>query len=160
MQYVHSENNRNLRYRYPNVLERSKKLGEMWHNLSPIERGRYKSAYTKEINQFNENLTEEERELMQLKRSLASEKRMRRDIRRYGKKALEQRPKSSLNNPFALFVKQNASKVPEAERKNLFAYLSQKWRNLGEEEKLEYTKKYNQATRSIQRRSCRVGTNL
>ena len=59
LQFFHSENNRSLNYRYPNIIDRSKIAGEMWRNLSTIEKDRYKSAYQKELDQFYENLTDE-----------------------------------------------------------------------------------------------------
>jgi len=53
---------------YPNVVERAKQCGYMWQNLSDAEKHKYRETYEMALEQYNENLTEEDKQNIQEKK--------------------------------------------------------------------------------------------
>ena len=121
---------------YPNVLERTKKTGEMWKELSEHEKSRYKEEYEREMNEFYENLTEEDKEAIQTRKESLSSQREKRNIRKYGKEAWREKPKVGPANSYIEYIRQQTPRVPKGE--NPFVYLSKTWKELGESEKEKY----------------------
>ena len=86
---------------------------------------------------------------MQQKRQSLNDRKKRKEVRRFGKEALKERPKSPPNNSFAWFVRENAAAVPAKE--NVFIHLSEKWRNMDDEQKLKYKEKLNESLQMFKR---------
>ena len=99
------ENSDTLSIIYPNVVDRSKKTGEMWQSLSEYEKSKYKKEFDQEMETFFENLTEEDKEAIQNRRETLSLQRERRNIRKYGKTAWKEKPKVGSANSYIAYIR-------------------------------------------------------
>lgn len=134
-----------LRQNYPNVIDRSRKVSEMWRELPEQEKEHYKSTYNKHLNEFLENLTEEERQSIQERKEYLSMRRERQNIRKYGKEAWKEKPKVTPANPYIEFIRYNMSSVPKDQ--NAFVYLGKIWTNLDDESKVKYQEMADKAAK-------------
>lgn len=89
-----------------------------------------------QLNDYLENLTEEDKQILRNRREDLRTRRERQNIRRYGKEAWKERPKAQVANAYIEYIRSNMSAVPKDQ--NAFAYLSQTWRELSDDEKLKY----------------------
>ena len=128
---------------YPNVVDRSRKTGEMWKSLSDYEKSKYKQESEREMEAFFENLTEEDKEAIQNRREALNMQRERRNIRKYGKTAWNEKPKVGAANSYTEYIREHSSKVPKGE--NPFIYLSKSWKELSDSEKQVYQEKANES---------------
>jgi len=136
------ENSDTLSVIYPNVVDRTKKTGEMWQSLSEYEKSKYKKEFDREMETFIENLTEEDKEAIQNRRETLSLQRERRNIRKYGKTAWKEKPKVGSANSYIAYIREHRSEVPKGE--NPFIFLSKGWKELNESQKMVYQEKANE----------------
>jgi len=127
---------------YPNVTDRSKKTAEMWKNLSDFEKAKYKREYERDLGEFIQNLTDEDKELIQNRRQSLNDQRERRAIKKYGKAAWNEKPKVGAPNSYIAYIREHSALVPKGE--NSFVYLSKSWKELSDSEKSVYQEKADQ----------------
>lgn len=131
-----------LRYQYPNVIERTRKVGEIWKDLPEYEKAQYRDTYNRQLSEYLENLTEEDKQVIQERKDYLSLRRERQNIRRYGKEAWKDKPKTQIANSYIEYIRENMESVPKDQ--NAFVYLSQTWKELSEGEKLKYKERANE----------------
>ena len=144
------ENSDTLSVIYPNVVDRSKKTGEMWQTLSDYEKSKYKQEFDREMEEFFENLTEEDKEAIQNRREALNLQRERRNIRKYGKTAWKEKPKVGSANSYVAYIREHSSEVPKGE--NPFIFLSKGWKELSDTQKKVYQEKANENLKMEQER--------
>lgn len=139
------ENSETLSVIYPNVVDRTKKTGEMWKSLSQYEKSKYKEEFQRETEEFFKNLTDEDKEAIQNKRESLNQQREKRNIRKYGKTAWNEKPKVHAANSYVEYIRTHSKDVPKGE--NPFIYLGKNWRELSDSEKQVYQNKANENVR-------------
>ena len=130
------DNNPSLKVIYPNVVDRSRKSAEMWKTLSEYEKSKYQMEYSKELEKFRENLTDEDKEAIQNRREALNSRREKQNIRKYGKEAWRERPKVFNVNPYREYIREQTPNIPKGE--NSFSYLSKSWNKMSDAEKVKY----------------------
>jgi len=138
----YSDKNRILRYSYPSITQRTKKASQMWNNLSIMEKQRYKTAYKFKLITYTDNLSDEEKQEMKDKKLAGTAKRQQQDVRRYGKRAMADRPAASRMNQWSMFIREKACEEQGSlGRGTMMKSLGEKWKTLSLIEKNLYKEK-------------------
>ena len=102
-----------------------------------------------QLNSFTDNLSQEDSDLIQERKEALNSKREQREIRRYGKIALKERPRSPILNPFSMFVKEKAGEIVKNE--NFLKHIGQQWRSMSAAEKMVYKQKVSDAVKTYEK---------
>ena len=114
--------------------ERLKVISAMWKDLPEWEKEKYKNTHAQQMKEYNENLTDEDKNLIRNRRENLNKMREKRNIKRYGKENWAERPRVTQVNGYTLFLRDHKG---SGDIKNL----SEKWKQLSEEEKSVYKEK-------------------
>lgn len=140
--------NASLMKQMPNttLAERSKRASAVWRNLPEERKKFYQSRYQTQMEAYKKKLTEEDIDLLQKKKDLLQAKRKQakaeqdqKDLEKYGKYGISERPERPRATPVSLYVAEQSAKV-EGDKEAMKS-VREKWSSMSDAQKKVYEKK-------------------
>lgn len=148
VQFV-NDRNQTLQNQYPDIRERVKHASQLWKNLAMVEKQRYTATYKNKMNEYTNNLSQEDLDLIQEKKDAKTAKQQKSDVRRYGKVALKERPVAPVKSAYNMFVKDKAGAITDT--KNFMKIAGEQWRNLPIHQKAVYHRKIEDSSKAYEK---------